>query len=84
MSDILFIYMNEQIRRSRPRRPVIVVQNATGTIRAEGNMVVINGPSVVRFDHRGCPVVKTHSVTAWIEAQERDVVLKRDPDREAR
>ncbi len=66
--------MNEKIRKPGTRGPVIRVQGSTGF--REGNMVVINGPSVVRFDPRGLPLAEEHHVTAWIEADERDVVVR--------
>lgn len=73
----VFIYMNEKIRQRRPNGPVIVVQHGDNPARkVAGNLVVINGPSVVRFDPRGLPLAAEHHVTAWIEADSRDVVVR--------
>lgn len=73
----LFIYMNEKIRQRRPNGPVIVVQQGNNPAhKVECNLVVINGPSVVRFDPRGLPLAAEHHVTAWIEADARDVVVR--------
>lgn len=72
----LFIYMNERIRNRRTKGPVIVVQRGSDLGKVEGNMVVINGPSIVRFDPRGLPIADGHDVTAWIEADARDVVVR--------
>lgn len=75
----VFIFMNHRIRQKRTRGPVIRVQYAQGDLKnnfVEGNMVVLNGPSIVRFDPCGLPFAREHHVTAWIEADERDVVLK--------
>lgn len=74
-SSKVFIHMNHRIRDKRPRGPVIRVQCVDNRFK-EGNTVVINGPSVVRFDPRGCPFTPEHHVTAWIEADEADVVVK--------
>lgn len=71
----VFLFMNSRIRQKRPRGPVIVAQHSDGRT-VEGNMVVINGPSVVRFDPRGLPICETHNVTAWIEADSKDVVVR--------
>lgn len=77
---IVFIYMNHRIRDKRPRKPVIRVQGSGHSDPkfnfVEGNTVVINGPSVIRFDPRGLPFAPDHHVTAWIEAQEKDVTIK--------
>lgn len=76
----LFIYMNHRIRAKRPGGPVIRVQGSGHADPAhnyrEGNLVVINGPSIVRFDPRGLPLAEDHHVTAWIEADARDVVVR--------
>jgi hypothetical protein len=73
----LFIYMNEKIRARRPGGPVIRVQHGNNPANfVEGNLVIINGPSVVRFDPRGLPIAEDHRVTAWIEADARDVVVR--------
>lgn len=73
----LFIYMNHRIRQQKPKGPVIVVRRGPGADeRVEGNMVIINGPSVLRFDPRGLPIADEHHVTAWIEADARDVVVR--------
>ena len=71
----VFIYMNHRIRSDKPKGPVIRVQQATGHFE-EGDTVVIDGPSVVRFDPRGLPFAEEHHVKAWIEADNRDVVVK--------
>lgn len=69
--------MSHRIREKKPRGPVIVVQHGDNPARkVEGNLVVINGPSVVRFDPRGLPLASEHHVTAWIEADSRDVVVR--------
>jgi hypothetical protein len=68
----VFIFMNEKIRKRKPDGPVIRVQRADSY--EEANRVFIHGPSVVRFDPRGLPIAQEHHVTAWIEADERDVV----------
>lgn len=79
MSRKVFIFMNDRIRRPGAKGPVIRVQGAGHSDPRynfrEGNTVVINGPCVVRFDPRGCPFAPEHHVTAWIEADENDVVL---------
>jgi len=76
----VFIFMNHRIREKRPRGPVIRVQGSGHADPAhnftEGNTVVINGPSIVRFDPRGLPFAPEHHVTAWIEADDRDVVVR--------
>jgi hypothetical protein len=72
----VFVYMNHRIREKKPRGPVIVVQRGNGSGKVEGNMVVINGPCVVRFDPRGLPIAEEHHVTAWIEADLSDVVVR--------
>jgi hypothetical protein len=72
----VFIFMNHRIRQKRPTHPVIRVQYANPAEYTEGNMVVINGPSVVRYDPRGLPFAEEHHVTAWIEAENDDVVVK--------
>lgn len=78
----VFIYMNHRIREPRPRGPVIRVQHSGGPGSdharnfQEGNTVVINGPSIVRFDPRGLAFAPDHRVTAWIEADDSDVVVK--------
>jgi hypothetical protein len=73
----LFIYMNEKIRQRKPGGPVIRVQHGNNPKNfVEGNLVIINGPSVVRFDPRGLPIAEDHRVTAWIEADARDVVVR--------
>ena len=72
----VFIYMNEQIRKPKPTRPVIVLLRGSDLEVVEGNTVVINGPSVVRYDPRGLTFAKDHAVKAWIEADSRDVVIR--------
>ncbi len=76
----VFIFMNHRIREKHPKKPVIRVQGSGAADPAfnfrEGNTVVINGPSIVRFDPRGLPFAPEHHVTAWIEADERDVVVR--------
>lgn len=80
MMGKVFIYMNEKIRQTKPKGPVIRVQAATHAPDScnfqEGNMVIINGPSIVRFDPRGLPIAEGHNVKAWIEADMRDVVIR--------
>lgn len=73
----VFIYMNHQIRKKKPDGPTIVVRRFPGPDGAvEGDMVVINGPCVVRFDPRGLPMATEHDVKAWIEADLADVIVK--------
>lgn len=76
----VFIFMNHRIRQKRPGGPVIRVQGSGHSDPRhnfrEGDMVVINGPSIVRFDPRGLPFAGEHHVTAWIEADDRDVVVR--------
>jgi hypothetical protein len=73
----VFVFMTHRIRQRRPRLPVIRVQGAGDTATfTEGNTVAINGPCIVRYDPRGLPFADEHRVTAWIEADERDVVVK--------
>lgn len=67
-----YIFMNEQIRKRKPDGPVIRVQREHSY--DEANRVFIHGPSVVRFDQRGPPIALEHHVTAWIEADDDDVV----------
>lgn len=69
--------MSHRVRQKRPTGPVIVVQHGNNPAhKVEGNLVVINGPSVVRFDPRGLAMAEEHHVTAWIEADARDVVVR--------
>jgi hypothetical protein len=72
----VFIYMNEQIKKRKPTRPVIVLMRGSDLGTVAGNTVVINGPSIVRFDPRGLPFADGHHVTAWIEADSRDVMIR--------
>lgn len=76
MTCIAFIYMNEQIKQAKPTCPVIVVQHGDTQRTVEGNTVVINGPSVVRFDPRGLPLADKHHVKAWIETDMKNVVIR--------
>lgn len=71
----VFIYMSHKIRQRRPKNPIVALFSADME-KVEGEMVTINGPSVVRFDARGLSLVDSHHVTAWIEADARDVVIR--------
>lgn len=76
----VFIFMNHRIREARPRKPVIRVQGSGHSAPEhnyrEGNTIVINGPSIVRYDPRGLPFAHEHRVTAWIEADDKDVSIR--------
>src|SRR5262245_17301693 len=59
-----FIFMNDRIRKKDPGGPVIRVLKEKDGSYVEGNVVHINGPSVVRYDPHGLKACKTHDVKA--------------------
>jgi len=68
-----YIYINHVILRTAGAKgPVVRVALEDGTFR-EGNTVIINGPSVVRYRREGLPEPMDRRVTAWVEARSEDV-----------
>lgn len=65
------IFLNEKIK-TRENGPVIRVVYQDGR-SAEGNRVLINGPSVVLFNVDGNPHITTHHVQAWLECWTDDI-----------
>lgn len=67
----LFMFMNEEIKKKKPSRPVIVVQREGQ--QTESNEVELACPHCytrigrVVYDPKGNPEVKTHLVKAWVE-----------------
>jgi hypothetical protein len=69
-----YVFMNEQIRLARPKRPVIVCQDRTGH-QVEANLfeIVVDGKVVGRVkyaDGHFLGVVETHDVKAWVEFED--------------
>jgi hypothetical protein len=68
-----FIYMNEEIRKAKPKRPVIVCQEWDGSQRESNAFAIsINGRHLgyVRFNPEGLEHCETHEVKAWVEFED--------------
>lgn len=79
-----YLFMNEQIRKAKPSRPVIVCQEeltSDGPTQREANEFEIwaAGHFVgrIKFDRDGLEACETHEVKAWIELN--DYVRVIDP-----
>lgn len=54
---------------------MVRVEKKDGTF-CEGNDIVIQGPSRVRFSRRGLRYAREHRVRVWIEANEADLIVR--------
>jgi hypothetical protein len=74
MKGRTYIYMNEQIRRAKPERPVIVAQQ--GNVLTEGNRVDLyyRGVLVVSviYEPGGCPSPE-YEVKAFVQTDKCEV-----------
>jgi hypothetical protein len=70
--------MNEQIRKAKPKRPVIVLQNPDGS-KVESNDFLIKVDNkiigAVSFYPSGLPECTTHDVKAWVEFIEEVILI---------
>lgn len=75
-----YIYMNEQIRKAKPSRPVIVAQDDARALQPirESNEFILwhHGQRIGRvlFRAEGLPACDTHEVHAWVELDDTVVV----------
>lgn len=68
------IFMNDEIRKAKPRKPVIRVQLEDGRY-LDTNRIMFRGHATVQFSQAGCPEIETHAVRAWVETDERNLLV---------
>lgn len=77
-----YVFMNEQIRKAKPSRPVIVCQDEHGN-QVEYNEFEfwVDGRPVgkVVFNPDGLSACETHDVKAWVEMYDEVLVIAIEP-----
>lgn len=68
-----YVFMNEHIRKPRPTKPVIRVQDETLTTEANTVEISVGGVLIgyVVFDPNGLPECDSHHVKAWVEFHDK-------------
>lgn len=79
-TDKAIIFMNHRIHDDVPRNPITIRWPGRGRRPSECEGVWIEGASKIVFNPGGNPLIKTHLVKVWVEAEPNDVAYEASHD----